>query len=69
MYIHYNSMTIIYLGPQYTPTTITHSYTARGLESKRICCAVRLSAETIISSLIDMSSCDLGMVDGPIEPC
>ena len=56
-------MTIIYLGPQYAPTTITHPYSQR---FECICCAIRLYAEN--SSLIDtMSSCDSGMVDGPIE--
>jgi len=57
-------MIIINLGQQYIPTTITHSYSQRfGIKVY-----LHLSAETIISSLIDiMSSCDSGMVDGPIE--
>ena len=49
------SMTIINSGQQYIPATITHSYSGMKVY-------LNVSAETIISSLIDISS---GMVDGP----
>jgi len=58
-------MTIISSGQQYISSTIPHPYSQRFVIKVYL---LHLSAETIISSLIDiLSSCDSGMVDGPIE--